>query len=56
MQGRDKNKSPYLLNDCGDNVQCGYIAHLHLSTAQESNSITLNSALNGTVVDAYFIV
>lgn len=26
------------------------------ATAQESNSITLNSALNGTVVDAYFIV
>jgi len=34
MLGRDKNKSPYLLNDCGDNVQRGYIAHLHLSTAQ----------------------
>lgn len=45
MQGRDKNKSPYLLNDCGDNVQRGYIAHLRLSTTQ-----------NGTVVDAYFIV
>jgi len=26
------------------------------AAAQESNSITLNSALNGTVVDAYFIV
>ena len=34
MLGRDKNKSPYLLNDCGDNVQRGYIAHLHLTTAQ----------------------
>lgn len=47
MLGRDKNKSPYLLNDCGDNVQRGYIAHLHLTTDQ---------AVLGTVVDAYFIV
>lgn len=34
MHGIDYSKSPYVKNDCGDNVQRGYIAHLHLSTAQ----------------------
>ena len=34
MHGIDYSKSPYIENDCGDNVQRGYIAHVHLSTTQ----------------------
>jgi len=34
MYGKNRIKSPYLENDCGVNVGRGYIAHVHLSTAE----------------------
>lgn len=53
MHGIDYNKSPYIKNDCGDNVQRGYIAHLHLSTAQAVLGTTtyVKAAVTSTAED-----